>query len=932
MSLMMQRFTAYVIEINDFGKVCEVSHRYSDFEALYKALLLDLPGLQLPPMPPKGADGTDAAVIGSRKVELEKVLRAMIANAEVVMEKSLHLWKFLELGNPTVIATRFVTVPRARGSVFKTLAKLNDEKYRDDVYRLGHASVTDLLLEGLREHRRGTDSGHWSCQKEGRMPLCQLVAGALGTTQAARDRLVDGGVIGLLLGLVQVQDTALDDVRPALNVIVAREGERLASLVARFLTGGGLLQLLDLVQRPRCQEFVAKLLWLAWDASTRSAFAQPGGVGLKVLQSLLRSATPTCSLLGAVLLAGMVAAGDFHDASHRTEAFQLVRATLERPEAAKDPAFVKALVGGNSAFLRLAAMLEDPDLAPLILGLLCVAKPPAAKMGQISGNLASLVSNKGGVHSEQTKARAAELLLQIQGSSTTSEASGGEVSSTVSTRASINDLLERCEGIAAHEESLENALRAQLEEGIAKGLKDLAPHGQSVREVGQLSQVRLKELPGLDFKAFDHAFDSFRAAREALAANAQKCESLHQTISRQLSDLQSARPNVDPHVFKEKLLTAERLYSEVKSQRDAFATADAEAKEKTSRSQASTAKMKTLTDALRRYDQELQELRSERKDKETKAAMLRSQANTPGLADRKRQVQEDIDRNLEEARELQVIGRRVQQGEDGYIPEGQSRESKISELTAKLNELKRHHQTLLQKQKELDIDPVDLGNRAEKLETEARDLDSRVIALEDKQRQAERERIEASGDATREAEDARIARDHSSNLSSRLASVERDAKAQLSALQPMIQEQHAGWQRLLEKQRNLDEDQHNLAMKLLEAKTSADSEARAREHVAGVVQALIQSLLGFSTFLDSCGEAVPTAVPTAVPAPAVEEVAAPAVAASVQEAAAPSTAAAPFQDDFDEFLNDLPSLAKSEEQRKAARLIRCDRFISRRSS
>ena len=25
--------------------------------------------------------------------------------------------------------------------------------------------------------------------------------------------------------------------------------------------------------------------WLAWDASTRSAFAQPGGVGLKVLQA-----------------------------------------------------------------------------------------------------------------------------------------------------------------------------------------------------------------------------------------------------------------------------------------------------------------------------------------------------------------------------------------------------------------------------------------------------------------------------------------------------------------------------------------------------------------------------------------------------------------------------------------------------------------------
>jgi hypothetical protein len=33
------------------------------------------------------------------------------------------------------------------------------------------------------------------------------------------------------------------------------------------------------------QEFVAKLLWYSWDAGTRSAFAQPGGVGLKVLQA-----------------------------------------------------------------------------------------------------------------------------------------------------------------------------------------------------------------------------------------------------------------------------------------------------------------------------------------------------------------------------------------------------------------------------------------------------------------------------------------------------------------------------------------------------------------------------------------------------------------------------------------------------------------------
>lgn len=852
MSLMMQRFTAYVIEINDFGKVTEVAHRYSDFETLHKALLMENPGLQLPPLPPKGADGTDAAVIAARKVELEQLLRGMLGNVEVLMERSLHFWKFLELGNPTVIAGRFVMAPRARPSVFKTLAKLNDEKYRDDVYRLGHVAVTDLLIEGLREMRKGVESGHWSCAAGGRLPLCQLVAGALGTTQAARERLIDAGVINLLLGLVQNEEAALDDVRPALNVIVAREGERLASFIARFLTTGGLLQLLDLVQRQRCQEFVAKLLWYSWDAGTRSAFAQPGGVGLKVLQTLLRSTSTSCSLLAAVLLGAMVAAGDFQD-SHRQEALKLVKGTLDRPEAAKDPQFAKVLMGGSSSLVRLAAMLEDVDLAPLVLGLLCTSKPAANKLEQISGNLASLISNKGAAHSEPTRALAAELLLHIQGSAP--EVGNDITHAPVKPKAGqLSDLLERCEGIAAHEESMEAALRTQLEEGINRGLKALEPHGVHVREARQMATGRLKELPPVDFQHVEAAFARFRGAREALGNHVRSCESLHENIERQLRDLQTARPKVEPHVYKEKLLAAESLYAEVKVQREQFAAADAEAKEKTKKAEASTSKMKTLNEELRRYDQELHDLRTQQRDKETKAATLRSKANVPGLEDRKRQIQSDIDRNLEEAHELQVVGRRVQQGEDGYLTEGQSREQKISEISAKLNELKRHHQSLLQKQKESNIDPIALGNEASQLETEASRLDETIGQLEFKQREAERARLDASSDASRESEDARIARDHSSYLASRLASAERDAKAQLASLQPMIQEQHAGWQRLMQQQRSLDEDQRTLGNKLLETTLSATTEVQAREQVAAILQDLVKSLLNCASALQACGE------------------------------------------------------------------------------
>ncbi|CAE8624768.1 unnamed protein product, partial [Polarella glacialis] len=182
MSLMMQRFTAYVIQINDFGRVKEVTHRYGDFETLHKTVLTECPGAGLPNMPPKGLDGTDVAVVAARKVELEKVLRAMLSSPEVLMEKELSIWKFLDLGNPAVIVGRFIMVPRARANALKTMSKLNDVKYNDDVYRLGHQVVTDLLMEGLREQRRGNSESHWATQAGARTAICQLVAGALGTS------------------------------------------------------------------------------------------------------------------------------------------------------------------------------------------------------------------------------------------------------------------------------------------------------------------------------------------------------------------------------------------------------------------------------------------------------------------------------------------------------------------------------------------------------------------------------------------------------------------------------------------------------------------------------------------------------------------------------------------------------------------------------
>jgi len=556
-SMMMQRFTVYVIEVNDFGRLSEVSHRYGDFEALHKELLTELPALNLPPLPPKGVDGTDMAVVAMRKVELEKLLHFMLQSPDVLLEKTLALWKFLNLPNPTVIALRFIQVPKSRSMTLKTLTKLNDAKYKEDVFRLGHQGMTDLLLEGLRELVRGTAEGHWAGQKDGRTYICQLLAGALGCSEATRARLLDQDIVALLLSLVERDEAALEDARTALNVVVAKEAEQFATLLSTFLNRGGLSQLLVLAQRHKSQEFVAKLLWLSWDTAPHAQFAQPGGQGLRLLKALIQSPSATCALLGGVLLSGIIASGQFDaEPSHRAQALGLVRGVLSAPDAASDTQFSKTLCGANAPLARLAGLLKDADLAPMILGLLCAAKPSPAKLQRIVGNLTTLMGDRSSVHSEETRAKAAELLLHIQGGGTSSSAAGPFGSTSTSSAPAAMEL-DSCDGIVTREEALESTLRGQLEDGVVKNRQALENTGQGMVQLASIAKQRLRKLPQIEFDGFDRSFSSFKVARESLEKLVRESEFLHRDMERQLAELQNARPSgASQATYKERLLAA----------------------------------------------------------------------------------------------------------------------------------------------------------------------------------------------------------------------------------------------------------------------------------------------------------------------------------------------------------------------------------------
>lgn len=865
---LVQRFTTYVIEVSDFGRTHETHHRYGDFEALHKSIAVECPRVRLPPMPPKGLDGTDAAVIRTRKVELETILLTMLRMPDVLMERQLLLWKFLDLANPAVVATRFVDVPSSRPSTCKSLAKLVDPKYKDDIHRLGHNSVTNVLLEGLAELSSGCDDHHWVKQPGGSQAVCNLVAGAINASDAARAKLLHCNLIGKLLSILELDGDSLGDVRVALNVVVNREPDQIGSIFAAYLRQAGTSQLARLCKKEACHEFLAKLLWLCWDGPVRAHFGHAGGSGLKILQELLRSNKTMCAIIGAVLLAGLVADGEFDaDQDHRFEAARLVRDALSDMSVIEDPQLSKVLCGSDRSLVRLGGMLHDSDMAPLILGLMCAAKPPAPKLSRITGNLAALVSGKqagdlpGG---EKCRALAAELLLHAQDSGAETptiqrntndlvangaderklQGFSGEKKSKATAAAADSDMqLEQCEGIAAHEECLDSALRKQFLDAVEKSHESVKNLTCNVSEAVVWLRNHSHELPMLYFQPFDEALVSYKIAQERLENETRFAEKMHHDIQSQLTEASAARPSsIDPAVFKDRLVAAEKVYADVKLKREAVEVAKIESQCKDSAAASARAEFQSASERVKNCSEQLYSLRLSKTEKETEATKLKHKARTPNLDAMKQQTQEAIDRNLEEAKQLQIVGQRVQQGDTDDLLPGETREQKIAMLTSKLAALKKQNQSLLNQKKEYDFDRDELESTAATLEAESVDLAAKADTHELKRQEAETNCADKLAASSKISQDAQEAASRLMTAESQLNLAETEGRRHLSILQPMMKEQHVGWQRLIAQQKKFDSDQATLSSKLKEVKSAASLQDDMKWSLVNATDRLIADL------------------------------------------------------------------------------------------
>lgn len=373
-SSMLKSYTAYIVNVVDFGRAYTIEKRFDDFSKLHADVLeIDK---NLPPLPEKKMfASTDSSVVAERKPAFEKLLKYMLRSEEIAFDKAQHIWKFLELSLPAMVAARFLFKSQ-RLNYVKQLGKLLDEKYKEEhAYRLCHESVlkTNLYLvssEGLLTS--GASSSETPA--EGAAPskvdsieletnIVDMLRHAVGSggDETRKVFLEEKGLhtmMRLLLRIAQRKGAAEspdEHVRKVLNALIHGEGDRYPEVFASFLATGGvgiLAGFQDLCkQHGLFADFLGKALWLAWDVRTQQAFLEGDETGteaLGILGAVFGCGTKVSQIMAGLLLSSLIANNLFADNPDRENKAALGISGIVEELLVAMPTFVKGEKGGAS--------------------------------------------------------------------------------------------------------------------------------------------------------------------------------------------------------------------------------------------------------------------------------------------------------------------------------------------------------------------------------------------------------------------------------------------------------------------------------------------------------------------------------------------------------------------------------------------------------
>eukprot|EP00929_Paragymnodinium_shiwhaense_P077143 TRINITY_DN39707_c0_g1_i1.p1 TRINITY_DN39707_c0_g1~~TRINITY_DN39707_c0_g1_i1.p1 ORF type:complete len:1008 (-),score=271.90 TRINITY_DN39707_c0_g1_i1:123-3146(-) len=370
----LKSYTAYCIQVNDFGRTYVVERRFDDFCQLHANLVGLDPGL--PPLPEKKMfASTDASTVAERRPAFEKLLQHMLRSEDIAFESNAYFWKFIEMPDPGMVVARYLYPSRrirllrkGKGGEPAQMAKIVlDPKYeKDHAYRVCHESVMKVNLHllsddtALMSKASQSSSGSLAASKDAAEPAADgesQDAGADKKLDAPQSAVKTGGIDveaefcvlemlryavaqggeslrkafleadGVKIVLELLQRMARRDggssqpeqrVRNVLNALVQSEGERFPAVFADFLGRGGVSVLSgfrDLCERHAAfAEFLGKLLWLAWEPETQRTFLEAdttGSEGLALLSALFASGTKSGQIMAGLLLSSLIANGAF---------------------------------------------------------------------------------------------------------------------------------------------------------------------------------------------------------------------------------------------------------------------------------------------------------------------------------------------------------------------------------------------------------------------------------------------------------------------------------------------------------------------------------------------------------------------------------------------------------------------------------------------
>jgi len=203
------RYTQYLIEVDDCGKVFTRGRRYTLFAWLHAELRRKELACALPELPPKKLFGNrDQAFVDRRRQMLEDYLRALLMLPAVIQDGMI--WAFLDADEATAVVPRFLCRQPTHAAADKCLSALKravaDKEV--EIFRLCDSSVLEELANfALAEASEAAASAPQQAQQVlqmrlfNRMRLCFILMKII-CYDAARQNVVKSGLFGALLALL----------------------------------------------------------------------------------------------------------------------------------------------------------------------------------------------------------------------------------------------------------------------------------------------------------------------------------------------------------------------------------------------------------------------------------------------------------------------------------------------------------------------------------------------------------------------------------------------------------------------------------------------------------------------------------------------------------------------------------------------------------